>query len=203
MFFSVGSTRVIVEGAACTTFWPLKGLWKCDPSWNVKINCLVTNPQEEEGSQMVSTRVHRPKSTSLSHCFHVTSKRVVKSKNWGRKEWFLSIAETNSLHFPLEAGNELFSLLLAIQGRKYCADRILSVCLLKQKNTFLATLRSACLPFFKFCSWIHWADAILDYEYVSHLFGRVNQVLYDSLGLGSWWGGTDTSGETSAAVNRN
>lgn len=60
-----------------------------------------------------------------------------------------------------------------------------------------------CLPsFFKFCSWVHWADAMLDCVYASHLFGRVTQILYDSLELGSWWGGTDTLGETSAAVKK-
>lgn len=44
---------------------------------------------------------------------------------------------------------------------------------------------------------------MLDYVYASHLFGRVNQILYDSLGPGTWWNGTDTLGETSAAVDRN
>lgn len=44
---------------------------------------------------------------------------------------------------------------------------------------------------------------MLDYVYASHLFGRVDQILYDSLVLGSWWSGIDTSGEPSAAVNRN
>lgn len=202
VFFCWVNHRVIIEGAACTTFWPLKGLWKCDPSWNVKINCLVTNPQEEKSSQMVSAGVHRPKNTSLSHCFHVTSKHVVKSKNWGRMI-FINVQRQAPCIFTLQAGNELFSLLLAIQGRKYCADRTLSGCLLNKKN-YLFGYPQVCLPsFFKFCSWIHWADAVLDYVYASHLFGRVNQILYDSLGLRSWWGGTDTLGEISAAENRN
>lgn len=44
---------------------------------------------------------------------------------------------------------------------------------------------------------------MLDYVYASHLFGRVNQILYDSLVLGTWWSATNTSEETSAAVDRN
>lgn len=144
--FSVGSTRVIIEGAVCTTFWPLKGLWKCDPGWNVKINCLVTNPQEEKGSQMVSARVHRPKATS-SHSFHVTSKHVIKSKNWRRRRWFLSMCRDKLLAFHSWARK--WTVFFAS-----CNSRAQILCWpdfvwlpAQQKNTFLATLKSACLPF--------------------------------------------------------
>lgn len=191
--FSVGSTRVIIEGAACTTFWPLKGLWKCDPSWNVKSNCLVTNPQEEKSSLMVSAGAHRPKTTSLSHCLHVTSKHIVKSKNWGRKEWFLSMCRDKVLAF-YSWGWKWTVFFAACNSRAQILCWLDSVWLPAQQKKYFFGYPQVCLPsFFKFCSWIHWADAMLDYVYASHLFGRVNQILFDSLGLGSWWGGTDTS----------
>lgn len=112
------SARVIIEGAACTIYWPLKGLCKCDPGWNLEINCLVSNPQKDERSQMISAGGHRPKNTFLSHHFHVASKRVVKLKNWGRRGWFLSTCEDELLAF-YSAVHLLYFLINATWGWKW------------------------------------------------------------------------------------
>lgn len=150
---------------------------------------------------MVSAGVHRPKNTSLSHCFHVASKHVVKSENWGRMI-FINVQRQAPciLLFRLEIS--CFLCCLQFKGTNIVLTGLcLAACSTKK---YLFGYPQVCLPsFFKFCSWIHWADAVLDYVYASHLFGRVNQILYESLGLGSWWGGTDTWGEISAAENRN
>lgn len=82
---------------------------------------------------------------------------------------------------------------LQFKGTNFVLTRVcLAACLTK---IYFFGYPQVCLPSFcKFCSWIHWADAMLDYVYASHLFGRANQNLYDSLGLGSLWGGMDASG---------
>lgn len=60
-------------------------------SWLKWRDGLVSNPQEDGGSQVVSAGGHRPKNTFLSHCFHMAAKCVVKLRNWGRGGWFLSM----------------------------------------------------------------------------------------------------------------
>lgn len=96
---------------------------------------------------MVSVGVHRPKNTSLNHCFHVTSKHVVKSKNWGRKELFLSMCRDKLLAF-YSWGWKWTVFFAACNSRAQILCWPDSVWLpAQQKNTFLATLRSACLPF--------------------------------------------------------
>lgn len=71
---------------------------------------------------------------------------------------------------------------------------ILCLAACSTKKYFFWLLSSLFAFLFKFCSWIHWPDAMLGYIYASHLFGSVNQILYGFLGLGGWWCRTDASG---------
>lgn len=161
----------------------------------VKINCLVSNPPEGEGSQMVSAGVHRPKNTFLSHCFHMASKHVVKAKNW-RKEWFLLMCKDELLTF-YSAVRLLYLLIHATGGWKWtgvfaaCNSRAQMLCWPYSawlpacpKNTFLATFESVCLPFSS--SVPGYSDQMPCWAKLSasHLFGSVNQILCGFLGLG-------------------
>lgn len=108
---------------------------------------------------MVAARVQRPENTFLSHCFHMASKCVVKPKNWGRRGWFFSTCKDRLLAF-YSAVNLLFFLIYATWGWKWtvffaaCNSRVRMLCWpysawlpAQQKNTFLATFKSVCLPF--------------------------------------------------------
>lgn len=135
----------------------------------------------------------------------MASKCVVKPKNWGRRGWFFSMCKDQLLAF-YSAVHLLYFLIYATWGWKWtvffapCNSRVRMLCWpysawLPAQQKILFWLLSSLFAFlFKFCSWIHWPDAMLGYMYASHLFGGVNQILYGFLGLGGWCCRTDTSG---------